>query len=213
MPRRTWTDDQLREAAASARCLADVMRALGIKQQRTIVRRAAEIGLKLPSGKSTTWTDDEIRSAVANATTIHGALKALRIEGRGNNYRTFHKHVTRLGLDTSHFVGKSHLAGQARENLTSRRPLSAILVENSTYDNTKRLGERLVREGLLEARCSECGLTEWRGRPIPLDLDHINGIRTDLRPENLRFLCPNCHAFTPTYRGKNASKKRRRLTT
>ena len=41
------------------------------------------------------------------------------------------------------------------------------------------------------------------GKPIPLELHHINGINTDNRLENLKFLCPNCHAFTDTYRGKN----------
>ncbi len=41
------------------------------------------------------------------------------------------------------------------------------------------------------------------GRPIPLELDHINGRRDDNRLDNLRILCPNCHAQTETYRGKN----------
>lgn len=159
--------------------------------------------------KPRSWTDDQLRAAVAEARTVRGALRSLGIEGRGANYNTFYRHVERLGLDISHFVGSAHLAGQARENLKSRRPLSAILVEDSVYDNTKRLGERLVREGVLERRCAECGLTQWRGQPIPLDLDHVNGVRTDLRRENLRFLCPNCHALTPTYRGKNATRERR----
>ena len=54
--------------------------------------------------------------------------------------------------------------------------------------------------------CEECGLAVWNGRPIPLELDHVNGRYTDNRLENLRILCPNCHAQTPTYRAKNIAR-------
>jgi hypothetical protein len=75
MGKRYWTDEDLREAVALARCLADVMRTLGVKQQRTIVARAKQLGLEIPLGKRTGWTDDEFRTAVAGATSVRGALK------------------------------------------------------------------------------------------------------------------------------------------
>ncbi|MBV9285111.1 MAG: HNH endonuclease [Acidimicrobiia bacterium] len=87
-------------------------------------------------------------------------------------------------------------------------PLERILVENSPYTGSSKLKARLLREGLLEPRCDECGLTEWNGRPAPLELDHRNGDRRDNRLTNLRLLCPNCHAQTPTYRGKNIGRGR-----
>lgn len=209
MGRRAWTDDQLRAAAASARCLADVLRALGNAHSRTVHRRAAALGIEIPSGKPPTWNDDEFRMAVASSTTVREVLQRLSVAARGGNYKTFHRHVQRLGLDTSHFVGSAHLAGKARANLASRRPLDTILVEHGSYENTNRLAERLLREGVLERRCAGCHRTEWQGRPIPLELDHVNGVRRDLRRENLRLLCPNCHALTPTYRGKNITRGRR----
>lgn len=206
---RAWNDEQLKAAVAQARCVADILRALGLKNRRTVLARAAALGLEIPRGKRASWTDEELRAAVAESKTVREALKRLNVQGRGDNYKTFHKYVRRLGLDTSHFVGSAHLRGQARPNPASRRELDAILVENSEYENTKHLSRRLVREGVLERRCYECGLTEWRGRPMPLELDHVNGDRRDNRRENLRFLCPNCHALTPTFRGRNATAARR----
>lgn len=202
---RAWNDEQLKAAVAQARCVADVLRALGLKNRQTVLARAAALGLQIPHGKQASWSDDDLRAAVAESRTIREALKRLNVQGRGDNYKTFHKHVRRLGIDTSHFAGLGHLRGQSRLNLASRRPLDAILVENSEYENTKSLSQRLLREGVLERRCHECGLTEWREHPVPLELDHINGDRRDNRRENLRFLCPNCHALTPTYRGRNAT--------
>jgi len=68
---------------------------------------------------------------------------------------------------------------------------------------TNELKMRLIRERLKQARCEACGRDRWNGTHIPLELDHINGRRDDNRLDNLRILCPNCHAQTPTYRGRN----------
>lgn len=154
------------------------------------------------------WTDEQFAEAVGRSRTIAEALKRLGLVPRGQNYRTFRRHCERLKLDTGHFLGKAHLAGQNRHNLSTRIPLAEILVENSTYENTPRLGERLVREGVLTERCYECGLTEWRGQKLRFRLDHINGKNRDHRRENLRFLCPNCDSLTDTYCGRNSAGER-----
>jgi hypothetical protein len=83
------------------------------------------------------------------------------------------------------------------------RTLDDILVENSTYANMRGLMKKLKNERGWEHRCSICKLTEWNDKSIPLEIDHINGIHSDNRIENLRAICPNCHAQTDTYKGKN----------
>lgn len=55
-------------------------------------------------------------------------------------------------------------------------------------------------------RCEVCLNENWLDKKIPLELDHINGDRNDNSKQNLRLICPNCHAFTDTYKGKNKKK-------
>ncbi len=66
--------------------------------------------------------------------------------------------------------------------------------------------ERLLREGLLRTECEQCGLSEWRGKPLSVHIDHINGVKDDHRLENLRMLCPNCHSQTDTYGARNKGR-------
>jgi 5-methylcytosine-specific restriction endonuclease McrA len=68
---------------------------------------------------------------------------------------------------------------------------------------------KLVREGQLLNECSTCGISKWHGKPLAIQIDHINGARDDWRIENLRMLCPNCHSQTPTYSGRNIRRRRR----
>ena len=51
-----------------------------------------------------------------------------------------------------------------------------------------------------------CSEVQGMGEPIALELHHVNGVKDDLRIENLQILCPNCHAFTDNYRGRNIGK-------
>ena len=58
-----------------------------------------------------------------------------------------------------------------------------------------------------DGKCLHCGLNEWLGRSMPLEMDHIDGNRSNNKRENLRLLCPNCHALTPTYKGRNVDRQ------
>jgi HNH endonuclease len=122
----------------------------------------------------------------------------------GGGYITLKTAAKDLGLDDNHMTGQGWNVGlKFNPSKGQTIALSDILVEDSTYRTIWRLKLRLLREGILEYRCYVCGLTEWNGKPITLQLDHINGVNLDHRIENLRLLCPNCHSQTETFAGRN----------
>lgn len=194
---RTWTDEQLIAALRHSKTVADVCRSLGIVPRggsyEVVRRHLRRLGLSVAGvGR---LTDQQFAEVVDASRTLAEVADRAGMKTRwGARQR-----ITRLGLDPSHFTGQGWRRGTSR-------PLAEILVLGVSMPDTARLRRRLITEGIKEPRCGVCGLTEWNGVPIPLELDHINGRRDDNRLENLRLICPNCHAQTPTYRGRNIGR-------
>ncbi len=148
------------------------------------------------------YSDEQLSQAVAECKSVAKVLEKIGLKPAGGNYTIINRRIKELGLDTSHFRGSRDWARGQKSTFVRKRALEEILVRDSVY-TTSMLRKRLISEGIFEHRCVSCGLDTWLDNKIPLEIDHINGDRRDNRIENLRLLCPNCHALTETYRGKN----------
>lgn len=151
------------------------------------------------------YTTEQLIEAVPHCTSIRQLLIKLGIAAKGGNHKTIKLKLEKLGIDTSHFTGQGHNKGK---KLPHKVTHASQYLSYGTAVTSYRLKNALIRDGYFSHECSGCHLTEWLENLIPLELDHINGDNIDNRLENLRLLCPNCHALTPTYRGKNQKRAR-----
>lgn len=156
------------------------------------------------------YSEDELRRAVRDSRSYREVLGHLGLSQQGGgSYATLQRRIAELQLSTAHFTGQ----GLNRENISGHLrsvalPLDELLVADSACRNPGRLKQRLMRLGLLGDRCAICGIgPSWRGAPLVLRMDHVNGVRTDNRLTNLRLVCPNCDSQLPTFAGRNKARR------
>ena len=139
----------------------------------------------------------DLQLLVNESTSLFEILVKQDIKGTSENIELLKKELDNENIDYSHLPNKTILQKQT---------LDEILVEDSNYQSSK-LKKRLIEAGLKEDRCEECGIgNEWNGKPLTLQVHHINGNHRDNRIENLQILCPNCHSQTENYGSKNIKK-------
>ena len=117
----------------------------------------------------------------------------------GCKSETLSRYLKEWGIDYS---GNQSGKGYAK-NPGTYMPLLQYLAESEDIQ-TNKVRAKLLKEGYKDYKCESCGLTEWLGQPIPLEVHHKDGNRNNNTLENFELLCPNCHAFTDSYRGKNS---------
>ena len=148
-------------------------------------------------------SNNEFKQLVQESHNIKEVLFKLNLTTIGNSwaYSLVRKRMSELGLSGSDFIGKF---SQSTSMIAKTKSNEEIFIENSLYPRSA-LRKKIIKENLIEYKCANpnCGISEWNGHPISLELDHINGINNDNRLSNLRFLCPNCHSQTITYGSKN----------
>ena len=122
------------------------------------------------------------RELKCNPKTINSILEKLNIEYNGNQ------------------------SGKGTSKPSPQRMTLEEYLTTSIDIQSNKVRKKLIQEGYKKPVCEKCGLSEWLGQPISLELHHKDGDRYNNILENFELLCPNCHATTNSYRGKNCAK-------
>ncbi|MEZ0068433.1 hypothetical protein ABIA32_004458 [Streptacidiphilus sp. MAP12-20] len=209
-----YTRERLTAAVAEGGEIDDMLRRLGKEPNRDTRRylrkRLLAFGLLAPQRRlASVYTPEMLAEAAAASVSFAGVVRFLQLRQAGGTQAHIARRIRACGIDIGHFTGQAHNKGQRRPKLTPAQ----ILTQRPS--NAKRVPGCRLRQALRELGrldvCAECGTGPiWRGKPLSLEVDHINGDWSDNRIENLRILCPNCHAITDTDCGRN---KRRTMET
>jgi len=138
---------------------------------------------------------------IKSSNSLYEVCKKLNKKPTNTNYKKLRNISKKYNVDISKMEKNKH---QKRKPYT----VDEVLCVDSKV-NSYKVRNLLLKKGSKEYRCESCKRTKWKGKDIPLQLHHINGINTDNRLENLMLLCPNCHALTDSYCGKNKAKKKK----
>ena len=142
---------------------------------------------------------DELEWALSQTNSARAASVHL-----GIMYTTFIRRCKELGI----YRTNQGLKGTQKSNSKAQIPIEKIL-NNEHFMKGAAIKKKLIDAGLIKDECSECGLLPtWNGKKLSIQLDHIDGDRTNNSLINLRLLCPNCHSQTDTFsKGKLRKKK------
>jgi len=145
--------------------------------------------------------DEKIINACKNYKTMAGACASI-----GLHFNTFKRHALRLGVYNPNQGGFG--TSRPKNEGNGKFYLQDILGGKHPQYQTLKLKERLITENIKERKCEICNIKYWNGKQLTMELDHIDGDRTNHLLENLRIICPNCHSVSPHYRGANMNSRK-----
>ncbi|MEU7067102.1 HNH endonuclease [Streptomyces sp. NPDC046161] len=197
--------EELAAAAASSESIRGAARALEMpddgRSRAALGKALRKHGIDTSHFRNARLTvpEEALRAAVPGATSYADLVRALGLELSEVNRRRVRRRVTQLGLDVSHFMRRPWAAAPAGAPKTVSPGALTVRPQGSARINRARLHSALQQAGVPYV-CAECGNPgEWLGRSMTLQIDHISGAWLDNRRENLRYVCPNCHALTDTW--------------
>lgn len=144
------------------------------------------------------YTKEFLEPIVKEALSFRDVCIKLGVSGEGTMHNFITDKIKELKLDTSHFLGRRRHLGIKRPNLAKFSPDKILVLKEGEFRTAGHRLSRALKEIGREYKCEQChNLGYWNNKSLTLEVDHINDNRLDNRSDNLRFLCPNCHAQKP----------------
>lgn len=150
------------------------------------------------------YTKELLQQLVPECYSVAQVIRKLGLRFAGGTHSHISRRIKEFEIDTSHFLGRAANQGPWHKG-PRKLPWQEVLVLRVSG---RRQRPHVLRRALLqlgrEYKCEGIGcliLGEWLGKRIMLHVNHKNGNWLDDRPENVEFLCPNCHSQTPNYCG------------
>lgn len=153
------------------------------------------------------YSKEELQLILDSSNSYVEVLRKVGVNGSSST-TTLKRIIQEYNLDTS-IIDKNR-AQKMSQNAHNQKQMSyedflQKLHKNSSM-NSHQLRNKLIKFGFKEQKCESCGLTEWMGNPIKLELHHIDGDHYNNELENLQILCPNCHSLTSNYGVYNSTR-------
>ena len=212
----TISDQALSAAAATSTSARACLEAVGLpytpKRARNLRARLTRLGLDVSSWTGTRhlYSSDDLAAAVASSASVSETMRRLGIPLAGGSHAYLANRIRREGMDTSHFLGQASQRGRVSPRRLQPHEVLTVRPPGSRRVSAPQLVRAMLALGLAH-ECAHCGLGPLRQQPpLTLVVDHVNGDWLDNRPENVRFLCPNCHAQTSTWCRKLSARTSQR---
>jgi predicted RNA-binding Zn-ribbon protein involved in translation (DUF1610 family) len=143
------------------------------------------------------YTKEVLEEAVSNSVSYAEVCKFLGVKWSGGMHEYLRRRVEEYGLKTTHFLGRRANSGTRHKGGTKKKTADEILQKR---ENGRRSLSYALRRSLIDIgrpyQCENCGIKDWDGKELVLQIHHKNGNWLDDRKDNLQFLCPNCHSQT-----------------
>lgn len=139
------------------------------------------------------YSDEQLQQIVQESTSYQDLAERLGYSrNAGGTQKSLRNMVKEKNFDVSHFKGQAWNRGNYDYS-------------SFTYGSKRKPGGSFTKAqiAIRGHQCECCKNTEWMGKPLNLEVHHVNGDRSDNRFENLQLLCPNCHSYTSTFAGKS----------
>lgn len=143
---------------------------------------------------STKYTKEILEKAVEENLSIAGVCRALNLKLAGGTQSHIKKMIIKYEIDISHFTGQGWNKNKVAPNRKTAEDILVVLQDGSRRPQHKLLKRAMLEYGIIY-QCSKCfNNGTWLGKPITLEVDHIDGDFLNNLIDNLRFVCPNCHS-------------------